>query len=292
MEKYKTWDDVPENLATKTQLGKMGLKPAKDQKPVAVRTSPLRYIPDRDLYEIALAVPKRKMTEAQAAALEAARRKAMTTTCCNRYVGTVNWREKGDMCPDCYAAWQEDQHEAFLKEAKQEAAEWARGVLADPAAVILDTETTGLEGRIVDIAIIKTDGTVILNTLIDPECPIPAGASNIHGITDEMVKDAAVFDTVYYSIKDAVESASRVIIYNADFDEGRLWDDAGRCGLPILKFKAECAMLQYAAYYGEWSHYHKSFRWQRLNGGHRALGDCVASLELIKRMAAVTNEPE
>lgn len=75
MEKYKSWEDVPNTLATKTQLGKMGLKPAKDQKPVAVRTSPLRYIPDRDLYEIALAVPKRKMTEAQAAALEAARRR-------------------------------------------------------------------------------------------------------------------------------------------------------------------------------------------------------------------------
>lgn len=284
MEKYKSWGDVPENLATKTQLSRMGLKPAKDQKPVAVRTSPLRYIPDRDLYEIALAVPKRKMTEAQAATLEAARRKAMTTTCCDRYVGTINWREKGDMCPSCYAAWQEEQHEAFLKEAEQEAAEWARGVLADPAAVILDTETTGLEGRIVDIAIIRADGTVILNTLINPECPIPAGASNIHGITDEMVKDAPTFKDVFSQIKTITEGASRVVIYNASFDTSILNWDCYRCEV-TLNFRAECAMLQYAAYYGDWSHHHKSFKWQRLNGGHRALGDCLATLERIKSMA-------
>lgn len=284
MKKYKTWDDVPENLATKTQLGRMGLKPAKDQKPAAVRTSPLRYIPDRDLYEIALAVPKRKMTEAQAAALEAARRKAMTTTCCNRYVGTINWREKGDMCLVCYAAWQEDQHEAFLKEAKQEAAEWARSVLADEKAVILDTETTGLEGRIVDIAIIKTNGAVLLDTLVNPECPIPAGASNIHGITDEMVADAPKFIGVYEQIRAITEGASRVVIYNASFDTSILNWDCYRCEV-TLNFRAECAMLQYAAYYGDWSHYHKSFKWQRLNGGHRAVGDCQATLELIKRMA-------
>lgn len=52
MDKYKSWDDVPDTLATRTQPGRLGLKPAKDQKPVAVRVSPLRYIPGRDLYEI------------------------------------------------------------------------------------------------------------------------------------------------------------------------------------------------------------------------------------------------
>lgn len=285
MEKYKTWDDVPDTLATKTQLSKMGLKPAKDQKPAAIKAGWKRYGP-YDLFEVALAIPKRKLTEAQILALEAARRKAMTTTCCNRFTGVINWREKGDMCLSCYIDWQEQQHEAMLTESKAEATEWARGVLADPAALILDTETTGLAGRIVEISIIRAiDGIVLLNTLINPECPIPASATAIHGITDEMVESAPVFDTVYYQIKRLVEGAGRVVIYNAEFDKDRLWSDTHRCELPLLEFKSECAMLWYAAWYGDWSNYHKSFRWQRLSGGHRALGDCEACLEQIKRMA-------
>jgi DNA polymerase-3 subunit epsilon len=45
-------------------------------------------------------------------------------------------------------------------------------------------------------------------------------------------------------------------------------------------------MLQYAEWFGEWNSYHQSFRWQKLQGGdHSALGDCFATLELIKRMA-------
>ncbi len=32
--------------------------------------------------------------------------------------------------------------------------------------------------------------------------------------------------------------------------------------------------------------YHKSYRWQSLDGGHRALGDCLKTLEKIKEMAA------
>lgn len=284
MEEYTSWDKVPDTLATKTTLGKMGLKPAKDQTPVAVKRGWKSY-PDYDLYEIALAVPKRKLSEAQAAALAEARRKAMTTTCCNRYTGTINWREKGNMCWQCWYAEQERRHQEFLKEAEREASEWARGVLSDPAAVILDTETTGLEGRIVEISIIKTDGSILLDTLANPECPIPENASAIHGITDEMVKDAPTFSQVYEQVKQITQAASRVVIYNAEFDTSILIWDCYRAGLPPLEFKSECAMYQYAAWYGDWSDYHRSFRWQKLTGGHRALGDCLACLERIKVMA-------
>lgn len=285
MEKYKTWTDVPDNLKTKKQLGEMGLKPAKDQKPAAIKQGWKRYGP-YDLWEIAEAVPKRKLSEAQATALEAARRKAMTTTCCNQYVGVINWREKGNMCLSCWIDWQDQQHEAMLKEAEREASEWARAVLADPAAVILDTETTGLEGRIVDIAIIKMDGIALLDTLINPECPIPPGATAIHGITDEMVQGAPSFADIHQWIKRYTQMASRVIIYNASFDTGILAWDCNRCDLTRLEFKSECAMEWYAAFYGEWSDYWKSFKWQPLyGGGHRALGDCLACLERIKAMA-------
>jgi DNA polymerase-3 subunit epsilon len=45
-------------------------------------------------------------------------------------------------------------------------------------------------------------------------------------------------------------------------------------------------MLAYSKYVGEWNDYRKDFKWQKLQGGdHSALGDCRATLEVIKKMA-------
>src|SRR5215471_3009820 len=73
--------------------------------------------------------------------------------------------------------------------------------LTRPLAFI-DLETTGVNlatDRIVEIAIIKVspDGTQqVKRKLINPQMPIPASSSDIHGITDEMVKDAPSFKQV------------------------------------------------------------------------------------------------
>jgi DNA polymerase-3 subunit epsilon len=45
-------------------------------------------------------------------------------------------------------------------------------------------------------------------------------------------------------------------------------------------------MIKHAEWVGEWDDYHRSFRWQKLQGGdHSALGDCLATLEIIKKIA-------
>ncbi|MEY3871004.1 MAG: hypothetical protein RLZZ338_4898 [Cyanobacteriota bacterium] len=44
-------------------------------------------------------------------------------------------------------------------------------------------------------------------------------------------------------------------------------------------------MEMYAHFYGEWSSYYQDYKWQSLNGGHNAIADCLACLDLIKRMA-------
>ncbi|MBK5270778.1 MAG: 3'-5' exonuclease, partial [Bacteroidia bacterium] len=82
--------------------------------------------------------------------------------------------------------------------------------LKKPLAII-DLETTGINpgsDRIVEIAIVKVlpDGTkTVKRKIINPEIPIPKVCSDLHGITDEMVKDAPVFKQVAHELKQVLD---------------------------------------------------------------------------------------
>ncbi len=82
--------------------------------------------------------------------------------------------------------------------------------LNKPIAFI-DLETTGINlgtDRIVEIAIVKilADGTKsIKRKLVNPGKPIPKGSSDVHGITDDMVKDAPVFKQVAQELKQMLD---------------------------------------------------------------------------------------
>lgn len=83
--------------------------------------------------------------------------------------------------------------------------------LTRPIAFI-DLETTGVnlsKDRIVELAIVKImpDGSrVTKRKLINPQMPIPQASSDIHGITDEMVKDAPTFKNVSNEVKQFLEN--------------------------------------------------------------------------------------
>ena len=84
--------------------------------------------------------------------------------------------------------------------------------LIRPLAFI-DLETTGVNlaiDRIVEIAIVKisNDGTrLVKRKLINPLIPIPKASSDIHGITNEMVKDAPTFKQVANEYKQFLENS-------------------------------------------------------------------------------------
>ena len=64
---------------------------------------------------------------------------------------------------------------------------------------VVDIETTGGRAsrhRITEIAIVLHDGKKVVDTyetLINPECYIPYGITELTGITQDMVKDAPKF---------------------------------------------------------------------------------------------------
>ncbi len=289
---YEKWDDIPDTVATKTTLSKEhGLKPAKDQYPTGAKKQFKRngtftghYYP---LYAIADAEPKKKATEAQLEALEKARYMAekvfIDCSKCGRSI-------EGDY--DFYSVTRKtylsdkeryDNYVCEFCDDKEQPIQWAKDILSQDNIVILDTETTGLDGEIVEIAIIDLQGNIILDQRIKPLGEMYPRAEEVHGISLDMLADKPSFKDVYPLIKKAVQG-KKVIIYNAQFDIGILQSDCVANGLDEIKFKSDCAMLWYAQYYGDWNHYYKSYRWQPLNGTHGALGDCIATLELIKSM--------
>lgn len=169
------------------------------------------------------------------------------------------------------------------------ASQWARSLLKRSDWVILDTETTGLGPRdeIIQIAIMTPEGRVLLDTLIRPTQPISPAASAIHGISDSDVLSAPTYKEICSQIEKCLEGKT-VVIYNAEYDVRLFMQTHSRYNLrPILlnRQQIQCAMLKYSAWRGElWPD--GSYKWQKLPGGdHTALGDCRATLEVIKMMA-------
>lgn len=173
-----------------------------------------------------------------------------------------------------------------------EVREWARGVLEDKyPRFILDTETTGLNGEIIQVGAIDIHGNVLLDCLVRPSGPVSPEAEAIHGITMEQLYLASDWRWVRLLLAD-LSARATPLIYNASFDTRRIqWTDfQHKCqpheGLERLYQIAECAMLEYAQWLGHPSPKGDGYRWAKLPGGdHSAIGDCRATLELIKRMA-------
>lgn len=144
--------------------------------------------------------------------------------------------------------------------------QWARDALARNP-IIIDTETTGLgrDAEICELSAIDGRGNVLIDTLIKPSKPIPADATAIHGITNEMVADAPTWNEVEHMIL-ALLINRHALIYNAD-------------------------------YRGEWCDRRQKNRWHKLTDAaahervavegkaHRALADCRMTLGVLKAMA-------
>lgn len=272
--KYSWWGGTnppPDGLKTKRQLTELGLSP---RQPVAIiecqKYDVLLYDPDNS----ESVKPKRKSSDKQLAALEKSREKQ---------------RIKREF-------WQWYKEYGYREEDRTNAVLWARKHLAADNRVILDTETTSLDGEIVEIAVIDCKGNPLINTLVKPLISISSEATRIHGISDDDVFFAPSFTEVYPQIKQVLDGKI-ALIYNASFDVGILNDCCNLYNLPSLFVDEstfgesyDCLMAWYSQWYGEWSNYYKSYKWKPLNGGHRALGDCLAALNRLKEMAADSSE--
>src|SRR4030067_3612591 len=85
--------------------------------------------------------------------------------------------------------------------------------------VFLDTETTGLreKSEIIEICVLDSDGSILIDTLVHPRNSIPLDAIHLHGITKEMVQYAQSWLHVWPKVE-SVLNGRNVGIYNTEFD--------------------------------------------------------------------------
>lgn len=159
-----------------------------------------------------------------------------------------------------------------LTETSKQAVVLARQQLA-AQPIFLDTETTGVRStaEIIEISLIDHTGEILLDSLVRPRLPIPAAATQVHGINDTMVARAPTWPELWPQVQ-ALLAERTIGIYNVDFDlrllkqthqqYGLLWSDP--------TFAPFCIMQIYAQFYGEWDIQRNAWRWQSLEkAGHR-----------------------
>jgi len=108
--------------------------------------------------------------------------------------------------------------------------------LQRPIAFI-DLETTGVNistDKIIEIAIVKImpdGGKLSKRKLINPQMPIPASSTAVHGITDEMVKNAPTFKQVANEIRQFIDNCDLGGYNSNRFDIPMLIEEFMRSGL-------------------------------------------------------------
>ncbi|MCG8569637.1 MAG: 3'-5' exonuclease [Spirochaetes bacterium] len=117
--------------------------------------------------------------------------------------------------------------------------------LVKQSYIFFDFETTGLyplaSDRIIEIAMIKTvDGKIVdtLESMINPQMPIPEEASQTNNITDEMVADAPLFNQEFAEKVLKFVEKSILVAHNASFDLSFLSMEMARNGISFENWVA------------------------------------------------------
>jgi len=155
--------------------------------------------------------------------------------------------------------------------------------------VVVDIETTGggkSNHRITEIGALKVRGGKIIDefqTLLNPERHVPAHITRLTGISNEMVKDAPVFEKIADQFRKFVEG-SIFVAHNVNFDYGFIREEYARLGRPF-KYPKLCTVASMRQYYPGLKSYSlanlcKEYSIE-LNGHHRAMVDARAATELL-----------
>ncbi len=167
--------------------------------------------------------------------------------------------------------------------------------------IFLDLETTGINvvtDRIVEIALIKVfpDGNEETKEYrINPEMAIPEGASKVHGIYDEDVKDEPTFKEVAKILAKFIEGCDLAGFNSNRFDIPLLAEEFLRVGVDIDLKKRKFVDVQAIFHKMEkrtLAAAYKFYCQQELVGAHGAMADTKATYEVLKAQLDVYQDAE
>ena len=160
--------------------------------------------------------------------------------------------------------------------------------------VVLDTETTGFSqynDRIVEFGAIKLVGgkpVDSMSILINPRMSIPQKATEVHGITNEMVFDKPSEEYYVPKIIEFISGASYLVGHNVSFDIRFLEETFKRCGYSLtceyidtLKFAKTIFSKAPNHQLGTLANYLGI----EVKDSHRALADVETTVMLLRHLA-------
>ena len=117
--------------------------------------------------------------------------------------------------------------------------------------LFLDTETTTDDehAEVVEVAVVRHEGTVLLDALVRPRSPISPSAKVVHGIGMEKLAGAPSFVEIWPRLTQLLSSQT-VVAYNVAFDRRVLRQSAARYGLPELEAHWVCLIEAYTSFTG------------------------------------------
>lgn len=182
---------------------------------------------------------------------------------------------------------------------------WAQALTQRPQTgrrvIVLDTEASGLRDKdvVIEISAVDLAGNVVIDTFVYPEIVIEEEASQVHGITMDMLQmaKAPLFTDIWPQLQ-VLLSSCELVVYNSAYDVRLLRQTAARYNLEMPSVVSHCLMKQYAAFYGEIRPAAKpdvQYLPKKLEqacehlsipaGGHRALADAEAARQVLLAMA-------
>ena len=157
--------------------------------------------------------------------------------------------------------------------------------------VVLDLETTGMNiatDRIVEIALLKINvggSEEEKLMLINPEIPIPPEVSQIHGITDEDVKDKPTFKEVAKTLAKFMEGCDLCGFNSNRFDIPLLAEEFMRADVDIDLKKHKFIDVQAIFHKMEKRTLAAAYKFycnEELVDAHSAMADTKATYEVLK----------
>ncbi len=177
-----------------------------------------------------------------------------------------------------------------------------RWTLASPAAetsptleacrfAVVDVETTGVRAfrgdRIMEIAVVRLDGTVAFHSLVNPGIPIPQFVAGLTGIDAHLVRHAPAFEDIVDRVLAALEGCV-FVAHNARFDWAFVSTEIERATGLLLHGPRVCTVRLARKLLPDLPRrnldtvsYHFGIE---IEGRHRATGDAVAAAKCLNRL--------